>query len=166
MTSSIGTRAPAGAGRLFRAAVLVAASCGMAFASAETERSAPDLEPIKAYTLANAQAMREATARLSRVAADYDRLLAQHGGDYQTAWNARSDALSDLIRNGREAWVDASTAYELSEGIIAGVPSLAWYDVWIDAGPSGPRIRPRRSIGPSKCGTAASWSGPAICSIT
>ena len=137
MTSSIGTRAQASAGRLFRAAVLVAASCGMAFASAETERSAPDLEPIKAYTLANAQAMQEATARLSRVASDYDRLLAQHGGDYRTAWNAQSDALSDLIRNGREAWVDASTAYELSEGIIAGVPSLAWYDVWIDAGPSG-----------------------------
>jgi hypothetical protein len=31
----------------------------------------------------------------------------------------------------------ANVHYELNEGIVAGVPSLAYYDTWLDAGPSG-----------------------------
>ncbi len=71
------------------------------------------------------------------MAGDYNDVLAAHGFDYQAAWNAQAEELRLLVDAGRDAWVAASTAYELSEGIIAGVPSLAYYDVWIDAGPSG-----------------------------
>ena len=97
---------------------------------------AADLLPIKEYTLANAVAMQDATTALRAVAADYQELLAGHGFNYDAAWQAQADALRLLVSAGRDAWVEASTAYELSEGIIAGVPSLAYYDVWIDAGPS------------------------------
>ena len=105
-------------------------------ASPAGEQTAADLLPIKEYTLANAAAMRTATGALRAVAADYRELLARHDFDYQAAWQAQADDLHRLVNAGRDAWVEASTAYELSEGIIAGVPSLAYYDVWIDAGPS------------------------------
>ena len=105
-------------------------------ASPAGEQTAADLLPIKEYTLANAAAMQTATGALRAVAADYRELLARHDFDYQAAWQAQADDLQRLVSAGRGAWVDASTAYELSEGIIAGVPSLAYYDVWIDAGPS------------------------------
>ena len=105
-------------------------------ASPAGEQTAADLLPIKEYTLANAAAMQTATGALRAVAADYRELLARHDFDYQAAWQAQADDLQRLVSAGRGAWVEASTAYELSEGIIAGVPSLAYYDVWIDAGPS------------------------------
>ena len=106
-------------------------------ASPAAEQPATDLGPIKEYTQSNAGQMQEATATLRAVAGDYHDLLAAHGFDYQAAWNAQAEDLRLLVSAGRDAWVAASTAYELSEGIIAGVPSLAYYDVWIDAGPSG-----------------------------
>ena len=106
-------------------------------ASPAGEETADDLLPIKEYTLGNAGDMQAATAVLRQVATDYQELLGSHGNDYAAAWSAQPDALRLLVSAGRDAWVDASTAYELSEGIIAGVPSLAYYDVWIDAGPSG-----------------------------
>ena len=37
----------------------------------------------------------------------------------------------------KEHWLLASGHYELSEGIVAGVPSLSYFDTWLDAGPSG-----------------------------
>ena len=106
-------------------------------ASPAGEQPATDLGPIKEYTQSNAGQMQEATATLRAVAGDYHDLLAAHGFDYQAAWNAQAEGLRLPVSAGRDAWVAASTAYELSEGIIAGVPSLAYYDVWIDAGPSG-----------------------------
>ena len=106
-------------------------------ASPAGEQTDANLLPIKEYTLANASDMQAATAVLRALAADYQELLAAHDFDYAAAWKAQSKDLQLLLAAGRDAWVDASTAYELSEGIIAGVPSLAYYDVWIDAGPSG-----------------------------
>lgn len=117
-------------------AILLLLGGGTLIASPAGEQMATDLLPIKEYTLANAVAMQEGTEALRAVAADYGELLTAHGFDYDAAWEAQADDLRRLVSAGRDAWVQASTAYELSEGIIAGVPSLAYYDVWIDAGPS------------------------------
>ena len=119
------------------AALLVLLAAGSVSASPAGEEMSADLLPIKAYTQSNAGDMQTATATLRAVAGDYNDVLAAHGFDYKSAWGAQADDLRLLISAGRDAWVAASTAYELSEGIIAGVPSLAYYDVWIDAGPSG-----------------------------
>ena len=131
--------APRGATLARRAAplaILLLLGGGTLIASPAGEQMAADLLPIKEYTLANAVAMQDGTEALRAVAADYDELLAGHGFNYAAAWQAQPDELRLLVDAGRDAWVQASTAYELSEGIIAGVPSLAYYDVWIDAGPS------------------------------
>jgi hypothetical protein len=54
---------------------------------------------------------------------DYDRLLAEHGDDVE-----------QLLSDSKDAFVAANPAYEEMEGIVAGVPRLAHYDVDIDAG--------------------------------
>lgn len=54
---------------------------------------------------------------------DYGRLLAEHG-----------DQVEEILGTSKENFVAANPAYEQMEGIVAGVPRLAQYDVDIDAG--------------------------------
>ncbi len=95
-----------------------------------------DLAAVKTYTLDNARLMKEGTTALAATAQSYYDLLAGHNFDYAAAWAADAPALTQLVADAKAHWLTASTHYELDEGVIAGVPSLAFYDVWIDAGPS------------------------------
>lgn len=95
-----------------------------------------DLAALKTYTLDNAQEMQIAAKELHETAQTYYELLAAHDFDYAAAWAAQPDEVAGLVGEAKEAWNTASQYYELDEGIVAGVPSLAFYDVWIDAGPS------------------------------
>jgi hypothetical protein len=98
--------------------------------------NAADLAAVKQYTLDNAQKMKAGSAALAQTAKAYYDLLASHDFNYEAAWNADAATLTQLVADLKAHWLTASTHYELDEGIIAGVPSLAFYDVWIDAGPS------------------------------
>jgi hypothetical protein len=79
--------------------------------------------------------MRIHTQELAEAADTYYTLISDHNFDYGAAWEAEPEELSALIGEARQAWKDASLYYELDEGIVAGVPQLADYDTWIDAGP-------------------------------
>lgn len=121
---------------------LLLAACGGTVADAPADedaatQSAADLEAVKDYAREQAELMKAATADLEATAQTYYDTLASYDFDYEAAWDAEGDALAALIFTAREQWVEASTHYELDEGIVAGVPSLAYYDTWIDAGPSG-----------------------------
>ncbi|MCL4880309.1 MAG: EfeM/EfeO family lipoprotein [Anaerolineae bacterium] len=96
-----------------------------------------NLEAIKAYSLEQTSAMQESTAQLAALADRYYAVLEQNGFDYETAWENQGAELAGIVLVARETWIIASSSYELNEGIVAGVPSLAYYDVWIDAGPTG-----------------------------
>lgn len=133
--------------RLFSVlALALLAACGGSAAQTEptveaTTAAAPavseaDLAAVKQYTLDNAQQMKAGTTALAATAQSYYDLLAGHNFDYAAAWAADASALTQLVADAKAHWLTASTHYELDEGIIAGVPSLAFYDVWIDAGPS------------------------------
>jgi len=99
-------------------------------------RATADLSAIKEFALDNATQMHTATqAYLATIQSYYD-LLASHDFDYVSAWEADNETLVRLISDARAQWLDASVHYETNEGIIAGVPSLSYYDVWIDAGAS------------------------------
>ena len=105
--------------------------------------SAPavDLNPVKEYALENATLMQAATASLADVAQDYYDRVQQVREDnpdadpYEQLWADSQEEINALVVQARDLWLEASTYYELDEGIVAGVPSLAHYDVWIDAGP-------------------------------
>ena len=92
------------------------------------------LEPVKGYLTDHSAELVEQVEALQAnadeyyelaesVDFDYDRLLAEHG-----------DEVEALLEESKEAFVAANPAYEEMEGIVAGVPRLAHYDVDIDAG--------------------------------
>lgn len=101
-----------------------------------------DLDAVKAYALENAAQMQVATIALAELAQSYyDRVqqVRQTHPDedpYERLWADHQEEIHELVVQARDLWLQASTYYELDEGIVAGVPSLAYYDVWIDAGPS------------------------------
>lgn len=133
---------------LARRAALAAAACALALgvaacgdddsssegSDATAAAEGADLAAIKDYLLSHTERLgsdsgavrqnAEAYYRLARSSDfDYSRLLDQHRGDVRR-----------LVRQGQRAFAKANPAYEEMEGVVAGVPSLAEYDVIIDAG--------------------------------
>jgi hypothetical protein len=116
-------------------AAAFAAGCGDGDEeTAATEQSAAQLEPVKGYLTDHSadlvtqvdqlQANADEYYELAEsVNFDYDRLLAEHG-----------DEVEALLSDSKDVFVVANPAYEQMEGIVAGVPRLAHYDVDIDAG--------------------------------
>ena len=131
---------------LFATLLLLSAACSPQSAQtpptienaveATTSTADADLAAVKQYTLEQAQKMKAGSVALAASAQTYYDLLESHNFDYQAAWAADPTTLTQLVTDIKAHWLTASTHYELDEGIIAGVPSLAYYDVWIDAGPS------------------------------
>lgn len=114
------------------------AAVGMKSASAQEATPAPlDLTKVKAYTVDQAAQMKEGTTQLAAIAGRYFDLATAANFDYQAMLDANAMEVPGLMAAAKEAWLLASTHYELNEGLVAGVPSLSHFDVLIDAGPSG-----------------------------
>lgn len=127
---------------LILSGTLLLAACGgtsgqQTAAPATTAPAATDVDlaAVKGYALDYSQQMQGGTVALTAAAQAYYDLIAGHDFDYGAAWAADSTPLTEQITAIKTHWITAHAAYELNEGIIAGVPSLAYYDVWIDAGP-------------------------------
>ncbi|MBA3450899.1 MAG: EfeM/EfeO family lipoprotein [Chloroflexia bacterium] len=107
-------------------------------AVAQTPLAEADLESVKTYLLEHVGKSKAGTAAVLEYAQRYYDLAEASSFDYEALWASNGPAIVTLLDEARRVWVEeASTNYELSEGLVAGVPSLAYYDVWIDAGPSG-----------------------------
>ena len=110
-------------------------------AGAETDAAGVDLAAVKAYAVDQAHQMKAGTAAFRAGAEQYYALVAQAKNEqpdenpYERLWAENPDELRQLVAQMRADWFDASQHYELNEGIIAGVPALAYFDGWIDAGP-------------------------------
>jgi hypothetical protein len=104
--------------------------------SAAAPSSAADLGAIKAYLLDKGAQLSASAARLAETAGRYHAFAATAGGDYRALWEQRGADVARLIEEARAEWVAASPLYEQMEGIVAGVPSLARYDVILDSGAS------------------------------
>lgn len=106
-------------------------------AGVETAAETPaiNLDNVKAYTVEHGEQMQSFAAQLEEQAAAYYSIVEGAGFDYEAAWETSAADLAGLITDMRGTWLEASTHYELDEGIVAGVPELADYDTWIDAGP-------------------------------
>ena len=100
----------------------------------EAEASTAQLAPVKDYlTEHSAELVKQVGvlqeqadayyALAESVDFDYARLLAEHRGEVEK-----------LLNESKDVFVVANPAYEEMEGIVAGVPRLAHYDVDIDAG--------------------------------
>jgi hypothetical protein len=124
---------------LIAALVLVtalAAGCGT---DSRPERAAaptpePGLDAIKRYLLDHTAALQRSTGELARQGADYYALAERAGFDYGELLATRREDVARLIGDMQKTWQEANPQYEEAEGVVAGVPELAEYDVIIDAG--------------------------------
>ena len=104
--------------------------------SAQQNVETVDLNAIKEYAAENADLMAENAAVFLETAQTYYNMLDSYDFDYEAAFAAEGETLAQLVYDARTHWVDTSNYYELNEGIVAGTPSLSYYDVLIDAGAS------------------------------
>lgn len=95
------------------------------------------LAKVKQFTLDHNHRLVAQAELLEAALADYAGVIASHGGDYAAAWAADGARLTRQIASIRTLWLEASNQYETIEGIVAGIPSTAKYDLILDAGNPG-----------------------------
>jgi hypothetical protein len=118
---------------------LLLAGCGSSDDDTATptpaaERPTPNLAPIKDYLLEHTTKLKTDTATLRQEAEDYYALAKEADFDYAKLLETRRADVEEFVKGAQKAFGDANPAYEQMEGVVAGVPSLADFDVSIDAG--------------------------------
>jgi hypothetical protein len=101
------------------------------------EATAADLTAIKTYLLDKTAGLQSQSKALQTAAGDYYTLAEAAGFDYAALWQEKPAEVGTALLAAQAAWMAASPGYEQIEGIVAGVPSLAEYDVILDAGAAG-----------------------------
>jgi hypothetical protein len=103
-------------------------------ATQEPAAAQTDLGPIKDYLLDHSSRLAADTEKLSSQADEYYALAKSANFDYAKLLADKRDEVSTLVADMQKTYIDANPAYEEMEGVVAGVPSLADFDVIIDAG--------------------------------
>lgn len=104
---------------------------------AATTASTADLTAVKTYLTTKADELSAASATLQQASDRYYALAQAANFDYAALWRNQQAEVKQVLGDARAAWQKASPLYEQMEGIVAGVPTLADYDVILDAGASG-----------------------------
>lgn len=114
----------------------LAAGCGGSNDEGETTSGveAAQLAPVKGYLTDHSAELVEHVEALGANAGEYYELAESVDFDYDRLLKEHGDEVEQLLNDSKEAFVAANPAYEEMEGIVAGVPRLAQYDVDIDAG--------------------------------
>ena len=93
-----------------------------------------DLGAIKDYLLTHTASLQEHTAALAADAGAYHALAEQADFDHAKLLEDKRSEVAGLVERMQATFQEANPAYEEMEGVVAGVPSLADFDVIIDAG--------------------------------
>lgn len=120
--------------------VLLISACAPAVAAtpvAEENSSSTDLSGIKTYLLDKSSELTSSSKSLKEASDKYYALAEAANFDYAALWESNPVEVSAALTEAKSAWMAASPLYEQMEGIVAGTPSLAEYDVILDAGASG-----------------------------
>ena len=76
------------------------------------------------------------TKEFNQLARRYHELAEAEDFELEALWAARAKEVAPLLAGMKAGWVEGNPYYERVEGIVAGTPSLAEYDVILDAGSS------------------------------
>jgi hypothetical protein len=125
-------------------ALLLVPACGGGDAESEAQSTTPttsaageaNLAPIKNYLLGYTGRLTGFTDVFRQQAEQYYELAEKAGFDPERLWASDAAAVESLLDDLKRTWVEGNPLYERVEGIVAGTPSLAEYDVIIDAGSS------------------------------
>jgi Imelysin len=96
--------------------------------------SEAQLQPVKGYLTDHSAELVERVEVLRQNADEYYDLAESVDFDYERLLTEHGDEVEEILTESKQAFVEANPAYEEMEGIVAGVPRLAQYDVDIDAG--------------------------------
>jgi len=116
------------------AAALSACGEGDSDETTAAEGSAAELAPVKTYLTDHSAELVEQVNLLQENADEYYELAESVDFDYQRLLEEHGDEVAEILADSKKVFVVANPAYEEMEGIVAGVPRLAHYDVDIDAG--------------------------------
>jgi Imelysin len=106
-------------------------------ATTESEdAAAADLSAVKAFLRDHTTRLVGFTEEFKQLATRYHQLAEAEGSKLKALWGQSADEVGPLLEGMKAAWVEGNPYYERVEGIVAGTPSLAEYDVIIDAGSS------------------------------
>jgi hypothetical protein len=118
-------------------AVLSLAACGDSGSDKKAPAATPegqDLGAIKTYLLDHTKRLQADVVRLRANAEAYHALASSVDFDTKRLLAEHRAEASRLMKDAKAIYIDSNPAYEEMEGVVAGVPELADYDVIIDAG--------------------------------
>jgi Imelysin len=98
------------------------------------QRPADELQPVKDFLLEHTERLSADATKLREEAEAYYALAEGAGFDYAKLLAEKRADVKAFVEGAQETFSSANPAYEEMEGVVAGVPSLADYDVIIDAG--------------------------------
>ena len=98
--------------------------------------SSAELGAIKEYLLNQTAKLTDFAAEFKADATRYFELAKAAGFDNEALWSDKAAEVGPLLEKMKSDWIAGNPLYERMEGIVAGTPSLATYDVIIDAGSS------------------------------
>jgi Imelysin len=124
------------------AAMVALSACTPATQVAPTATAEPvapqaDLSGIKTYLVDKGTQLRAGGDSLKASSDAYYELARAANFDYEALWADKPQEVSAALIAAKDAWTTSSPTYEQMEGIVAGTPSLAEFDVILDAGASG-----------------------------
>ena len=100
-------------------------------------KPAGDLASLKTFLTDHTDRLEEDAAAIRAAAEDYYARAEAVDFDYAKLLETDRAGVQEFISESQAAFGRANPAYEEMEGVVAGVPSLADYDVIIDAGADG-----------------------------
>jgi len=90
---------------------------------------------VKSYLLKGLEKVNAASQDFVANSEAYSKLIAANGGSVEAAYKADPKKIDKLIAKMQDNYKAMdSFGYETIEGIVAGVPSMADYDIYLDAG--------------------------------
>jgi hypothetical protein len=119
--------------RVAMAAVVTA----MPLLSTSAMASSDGVAAVKGFLVDYGDRMLADTQAMETAAQRYYDILKAENFDYAKAALAHGPELQALVEEMRQSWLKAHDNYENVEGIVAGIPSLADYDLILDAGAPG-----------------------------
>ena len=111
--------------------IIVTTVIGLSLA---TGAFANGIQKVKEFELTHAKKLHEQAKVLKDLANDYYTDLKSCGFNYDKCWKINKKDLAKDVQAMQRAWIEASSNYEIIEGIVAGMPQTVKYDLILDAG--------------------------------
>lgn len=117
-------------------ALAVTVGVGTSSAAPSASAQKANLAPTKTYLVSHTAKLRGFTTAFRAQANRYYALAKGTGFDHAALWQSQRAAVLPVLRRSKALWIEGNPSYEQVEGVVAGTPSLAVYDVILDAGSS------------------------------